>query len=144
MGCSLPAGQWCSYSSVHDGLGSVMQVVDSSGAVKNSYSYDPYGNAYGVSETVPNAYRSIGGLWDASTGMEKLGEQYYDPTMWPYGSFCHQRGVNPGLDADVLFLRPDAGVDEFHQMARLRRLCSSVSGVSPGRQPRQDVDVGGG
>jgi len=31
--------------SLMDDLGSVLKVVDSSGTVKNSYSYDPYGNS---------------------------------------------------------------------------------------------------
>ncbi len=45
------------------------------------YTYDPYGNASSVTENVPNPFRYIGALWDASTGLYKLGERYYDPSI---------------------------------------------------------------
>jgi len=80
-GCALPGGQWCAYYYLHDGLGSIVKVLDSNGTVQNSYTYDPYGNASSVTENVPNPFRYIGALWDASTGLYKLGERYYDPSI---------------------------------------------------------------
>lgn len=80
-GCALPGGQWCAYYYLHDGLGSIVNVLDSSGTVQNSYTYDPYGNAYSVTENVPNPFRYIGALWDASTGLYKMSQRYYDPSI---------------------------------------------------------------
>jgi len=69
------------YYYLFDGLGSVVGVTDSSGNLVNTYSYDPYGNTTSVSEQVPNSFRYIGALWDASTGLYKMGERYYDPSI---------------------------------------------------------------
>jgi len=45
-----------------DDLGSVLKVVDSSGNVKNSYYYDPFGNSLNKSETVSNPWQFASGL----------------------------------------------------------------------------------
>jgi RHS repeat-associated protein len=69
------------YYYLFDGLGSVVGLTDSSGNVVNTYTYDPYGNTTSVSETVSNPFRFIGAEWDSSTGLYKMGERYYDPTI---------------------------------------------------------------
>lgn len=74
----LPSG---TYYYLYDGLGSVVGLTDSSGKLVNSYAYDPYGNTTSVSETVSNPFRFIGAIWDASTGLYKMGDRYYDPTV---------------------------------------------------------------
>jgi len=57
-----------------DVLESVVAITDSSGNVKNRYSYDPYGGVVGKpTEQVPNIFRYIGGVWDSQTGLYKLG-----------------------------------------------------------------------
>jgi uncharacterized protein RhaS with RHS repeats len=62
-----------------DDLGSVLKVVDSSGNVKNSYYYDPYGLSLNKSETVTNPWQYASGYYDANTGLYKFGTRYYDP-----------------------------------------------------------------
>jgi RHS repeat-associated protein len=69
------------YYYLFDGLGSVVALTNSSGGIVDSYAYDPYGNATSVSETVSNQFRFIGAVWDSSTGLYKMGERYYDPSL---------------------------------------------------------------
>ena len=61
------------YYYLHDGLGSVVGLTNSSGSVVNSYAYDPYGNTTSSSGTVANPFRYIGAVWDSSTGLYKMG-----------------------------------------------------------------------
>ncbi len=49
---------------VHDGLGSVRQLLDSSGDVETNYAYDPFGVPVAGGD-VPNPYRFTGEAWDA-------------------------------------------------------------------------------
>ena len=56
-------------------------MVDSSGSVKNSYSYDPYGNSLNKNETVSNPWQYASGYYDATTGLYKFGTRYYDPQL---------------------------------------------------------------
>lgn len=72
-------GQSCYY--LFDGLGSVVGMVNSSGAKVNAYSYDPYGGARSVSEQVANPNRYAGGYLDAYSGLYHFGARYYDPTL---------------------------------------------------------------
>ena len=53
------------YYYLTDDLGSVLKVVDSSGTVKNSYYYDPYGTSLNKSETVSNSWQYASGYFDA-------------------------------------------------------------------------------
>ena len=69
------------YYYLFDGLGSVVGLTDSSGNLVNTYSYDPYGNSTSKSEQVPNPFQFTGALLDSSTGLYKLGERYYDPSI---------------------------------------------------------------
>ncbi len=62
-------------------LGSVLKVVDSSGTVKNSYYYDPYGNSLNKSEIVTHPWQFASGYFDANTGLYKFGTRYYDPQL---------------------------------------------------------------
>ena len=69
------------YYYLYDGLGSVVALTDSTGAVKNTYSYDPYGQILSRSETVTNPWKfggSYGAYTDSSTGLIKIGCRYYD------------------------------------------------------------------
>ncbi|MEU4427180.1 RHS repeat-associated core domain-containing protein [Actinoplanes sp. NPDC024001] len=64
-----------------DGLGSVVGVVNTSGAKVNSYSYDPYGNQLSASQQIHNPWRYAGGFFDSFTGLTKYGARYYDPGL---------------------------------------------------------------
>ena len=56
-------------------------VTDSTGAVKNTYAYDPWGNSLGKTEAVSNPWQFAGGYLDATTGLYKFGTRYYSPTL---------------------------------------------------------------
>ena len=56
-------------------------MVDSSGTIKNSYSYDPYGNSLNKNETVSNPWQYASGYYDATTSLYKFGTRYYDPQL---------------------------------------------------------------
>jgi len=72
-----------------DGHGSVANLTDSSGAVVNTYRYDPYGNSLGKTETasLPNPWQYAGGYFDVESGLYLLGARYYAPTL---GRFLQQ------------------------------------------------------
>jgi len=67
------------YYYLHDSLGSVVGLTDSSGNVANSYAYDPFGNLVTQSETIANPLKWLGAVFDTSTGLYKLGARYYSP-----------------------------------------------------------------
>ena len=97
------------YYSLMDDLGSVANVVDSTGAVKNSYRYDPFGNSTGKTEVVSNPWQFASGYLDANTGLYKFGERYYDPALgrWTQkdpvgGSIGNVNSTNPYVYADNL------------------------------------------
>ena len=68
-----------SYYYVTDRQGSTIALVDSAGAVKNTYSYDPYGASRSKTEAVVNPWQYTGGQLDG-TGLYHLQNRYYDPT----------------------------------------------------------------
>ncbi|CCF85159.1 hypothetical protein NITHO_4570011 [Nitrolancea hollandica Lb] len=62
----------------------MVALTDSSGAVVNTYSYDPYGNTKSSTGSVANPWRfggSYGAYHDADTGLYKIGMRYYDPGL---------------------------------------------------------------
>ncbi len=71
------------YYYLFDGLGSTIALTDSTGAVQNSYQYDPYGTVMSSSGSVANPYRFGGayGAYTDSTGLLKIGQRYYDPSL---------------------------------------------------------------
>lgn len=69
------------YYYLFDGLGSTAALTDSSGAVVNTYSYDPYGKTKSSTGTVANPWQfggSYGAYHDADTGLYKIGHRYYE------------------------------------------------------------------
>jgi len=92
-----------------DDLGSVANVVDSTGAVKNSYRYDPFGNSTSKTEAVSNPWQFASGYLDANTRLYKFGERYYDPQVgrWTQkdpvgGSLGSVNSTNPYVYANNL------------------------------------------
>jgi RHS repeat-associated protein len=63
-----------------DALGSVRQLIDSSGNVVLTKDYEPYGEVMNSAGTTNTAY-GFTGEWTDSTGMVYLRARYYDPTM---------------------------------------------------------------
>lgn len=75
------------YYYLMDDLGSVLKVVDSSGNVKNSYYYDPYGNSLNKNETVSNP--------------------------WQYASGYEREGVIRWQELPLLMLAPSSGCNQL-------------------------------
>jgi RHS repeat-associated protein len=70
-----------SYYYLFDGLGSVVGLTSASGALSNTYAYDPYGNTTSSTGTVTNPWRFAGAYLDSSTGLYKIGARYYNPAL---------------------------------------------------------------
>ena len=77
VGTKQPGGR---YYYIQDALGSTVALTDSSGAVANSYKYDPYGSMVSSSGTVPNPFKYAGGH-DTGQGVYHFGARQYDPAL---------------------------------------------------------------
>lgn len=69
---------------VKDALGSVIDLLSSTGTSIGGYSYSPYGEARSTSTAsavTANTARYASGYYDATSGLYKLGARYYDPTL---------------------------------------------------------------
>jgi RHS repeat-associated protein len=62
----------------HDGLGSVRQMLDSTGEVQTSYAYDPFGVPV-VAGDSSNPYQFTGEAWDEEVELLYLRARYYQP-----------------------------------------------------------------
>jgi RHS repeat-associated protein len=69
-----------------DALNSTLALTNSSGAIQNTYSYDPYGNATQSSTTFTNPYQYTGREADTA-GLYYYRARYYSPMM---GSFISE------------------------------------------------------
>ena len=69
------------YYYIPDGLGSITGLTDTTGALVNTYQYDPYGNTTNSTGTVTNPWRYAGQYQDSTTGLYKMGERYYNPGL---------------------------------------------------------------
>jgi RHS repeat-associated protein len=73
------------YYYLADGLGSTMAIVDSSGAVQKSYTYDVYGKPTATG-TLANEFDFAGQDTDPSTGLQYLRARYMDPATGRFTS----------------------------------------------------------
>jgi len=62
-----------------DGLGTVTDLTDSSGATAQSYAYDAWGNLIQQTSTLENPYTYTGREFDTETGLYYYRARYYDP-----------------------------------------------------------------
>jgi RHS repeat-associated protein len=62
----------------HDGLGSVRQLLDSTGDLEANYAYDPFGVPV-VAGDASNPYRFTGEAWDEEVELLYLRARYYQP-----------------------------------------------------------------
>jgi YD repeat-containing protein len=95
---TVPSGTYAgTYYYLSDGAGNVAALADSTGAITDSYSYDPLGNAT-TTGSVPNPFTFGGMTFDSATGFYYTGSGYYDPANGQ--SFgCQDVGwVDPGED----------------------------------------------
>jgi RHS repeat-associated protein len=65
----------------YDAHGDVRYLMDSTGAVTDTYDYDAFGNLVGSTGTTPNVYRYQGEAFDSETGLYYMRARYYDPTV---------------------------------------------------------------
>jgi len=90
--------------------------ADSIGEVKNTYFYDPFGVALNIggtsitwTETVAQPFKFQGAYLDSETGLYKMGERYYAPSIGR-------------------FLQPDpVGMNPIKRFAMRRWTCSTVA-----------------
>ncbi|RKP54133.1 RHS repeat protein [Cohnella endophytica] len=69
------------YYYLYNGHGDVIQMIDTSGKVVNSYEYDEWGNITQQTEEVANEFKYAGEIYDKETGLYYLRARYYDPSM---------------------------------------------------------------
>lgn len=67
------------YYYLYNGHGDVIQLIDRSGNIVNSYSYDEWGNVAQKIEGTVNSFLHAGEQYDAETGLYYLRARYYDP-----------------------------------------------------------------
>ncbi|HVA10216.1 MAG TPA: RHS repeat-associated core domain-containing protein, partial [Acidimicrobiales bacterium] len=79
----LPLEQVTSAGSVYyyhqDQIGNTLAMTDASGAVQQSYHYDPYGNLTSSSGTISNPFQFQGQYLDPVSGLYYLRARFYDP-----------------------------------------------------------------
>jgi RHS repeat-associated protein len=63
----------------HDGLGSTVALLGSSGAIAGAYGYNAYGSVTGYTGTATTPLQFAAGYTDAETGFVYLRARYYDP-----------------------------------------------------------------
>ncbi|WP_238654562.1 RHS repeat domain-containing protein [Paenibacillus piscarius] len=69
------------YYYLYNGHGDVIQIVDTSGTIVNSYSYDEWGNISNQIERISNPFKYTGEVYDEETGYYYLRARYYDPSV---------------------------------------------------------------
>jgi len=69
------------YFYLHDRLGSVRQIIDTSGLVKNTYTYEPFGKLFATetAENVTNSFKFTGQYFDDEIDEYYLRARQYDP-----------------------------------------------------------------
>lgn len=69
------------YYYLYNGHGDVVQIVDTTGNVVNSYQYDEWGNITSQTEGIENEFKYAGQIYDSETGLYYLRARYYDPKI---------------------------------------------------------------
>lgn len=100
-----------------DGLGTVTDLTDSTGATAKSYSYDAYGKILESPGTLDQPYTYTGREFDSESGLYCLRARYYDPMV---GRF---------LQADPLGIA--AGVNLYSYVSNHPLNLIDPSGLSP-------------
>jgi len=99
-----------SYYYLYSGHGDVVQIVDTPGAIENTYDYDIWGNFLKKEETIENHFTYFGQTYDETTVLYYLRARYYDPTT---GRFTQQDPAEDGYNWYVYCVHnPIAYVDD--------------------------------
>ena len=72
-------GAWTPSFYSYDGMGSVRQLTNMTGALTDTYEYDAFGNEVTHTGTTPNDYLYRGEQWDPDLGLYYLRARYYNP-----------------------------------------------------------------
>jgi RHS repeat-associated protein len=84
------------YYFLFDGLGSVVGLLPPNVVgLASTYVYDPFGVLEQHTETQYNPWQFAGGYVDASTGFEKFGTRYYDPSLGRWTQQDPKLSANP-------------------------------------------------
>jgi RHS repeat-associated protein len=80
-----------------DGLGSVTSLTDSTGATKQTYSFDSFGNQTASTGSLTNPFRYTGREFDTETNLYFYRARYFDPAS---GRFLSEdpTGFDAGID----------------------------------------------
>ncbi|MBO5657782.1 MAG: hypothetical protein J6R94_06325, partial [Agathobacter sp.] len=80
---STNGSSWTEYYFVRNLQGDVLQVIDTSGNVKATYSYDSWGNILTQTgdKASENPFRYRGYYYDSETGFYATGNRRYDPAI---------------------------------------------------------------
>jgi RHS repeat-associated protein len=65
----------------YDGLGSVTEITDDTGAIVENYTYDPYGTPSLTISTINNRYRFTGREYDEESGLYHYRARAYSPAI---------------------------------------------------------------
>lgn len=76
-----------------DGLGSIVDLTDSSGTVVQSYVYDSFGNIVSQTGSLTNPYTYTGREFDSESGLYYYRARYYDPNI---GRFINEDPIGFG------------------------------------------------
>jgi len=66
------------YFYFYDGLGSVSEITDNTGAIAENYTYDVYGNPSIINSTIGNRYRFTGQEFDEESGLHHFNARTYN------------------------------------------------------------------
>jgi RHS repeat-associated protein len=82
------------YFYLHDRLGSVRLVVDESGTIQNSYTYNPFGKSFDseFAENVTNPFKFTGQFYDTEILQYYLRARMYDPALMRFTARDPVRG----------------------------------------------------
>ena len=84
---------------LYDGLGSVVNIASSTGAVQRTWSYEPFGPIRTQSGTTPTNFMQFGGEYLDPTGLYHLRARQYDPAS---GRFLSRDPLAPSLRASYV------------------------------------------
>ncbi len=76
------------YFYLHDRLGSIRQMIDTSANVKDKYTYEPFGTPFAseVTETITNPWTFTGQYYDSEIEQYYLRARQFDPTLYRFVS----------------------------------------------------------
>ena len=118
-----------------DGLGTVTDLTDSTGATAKSYSYDAYGTIVDQTGTVEQPYTYTGREFDAESGLYFYRARFYDATT---GRFLQQDPGSAGLNSARLPRHPLDLVSQYAYAAD-----NPIQLIDPfGNEPQEPGGVG--